>query len=85
MASKKYPLVVNVYSGRLGCMCGCMGTYSENSASISKVLAAMEANADRIEVMAGLKGELIFSVDTETRRYAVYGAPPTVEASTALS
>lgn len=29
--------VARVYTGRIGCMCGCMGNYSENPATMTRV------------------------------------------------
>lgn len=69
--SKKYPLVARVYSGRPGCACGCRGNYSENPATITRIVETL-AQADEIHVTTGLDGELIFFGDVGERSYTVY-------------
>lgn len=72
MASKKFPMIASVYSGRPGCACGCRGTHTENPSSVTRVVRTLESNAADVRVIKGLGGELIFCLDTETRAYAVY-------------
>lgn len=67
--------VGKVYSGKLGCACGCRGNYSENPKTITLIVNKMrKALKDGMatEVMFGGYGEAFLSVETATRRYTAY-------------
>lgn len=40
--------VVQVYSGRPGCMCGCQGTYWEDKKAIKRIYNVMAKNSNNV-------------------------------------
>jgi len=59
--------VERVYSGRIGCMCGCKGKYSETPVSIKRMVNKATKEEWEFDEMAGC-----YHLQTETRQYAVY-------------
>jgi hypothetical protein len=65
--------VVRVYSGRPGCACGCRGNYSENPATIARIVNRI--NALGAQTYDGSEQEFAFADNDEgTRTYTAYYA-----------
>lgn len=65
------------YSGRQGCMCGCIGRYYKSGAMVSKVLNILKADADTMLQ----DGYILFTDDkviraSSRRNYVVYLKKP---------
>lgn len=70
MVSKIDPTTINsVYSGKIGCCCGCLGTHSDDAAAIKRVLRAIATKDGDIG-----GNEKFVSLDTASRRYIAYFA-----------
>jgi len=64
--------VHKVYSGATGCMCGCMGNYSEKRTSIVRKLSMFsKANSDTIYVYK-YPNAVILSIDNGKRNNVIY-------------
>jgi hypothetical protein len=60
--------VERVYSGRIGCMCGCKGKYSETLVSIKRMVNKLSKEEGvEYDSQAGC-----YHLQTDTRQYAVY-------------
>lgn len=70
--------VAEVYSGRLGCMCGCRGNYTtieDNKAVVSRIVNTMnkllESGAE-IQKDEDCRDRRFIGVDSDTRSYTAY-------------
>ncbi len=73
--------VEQVYSGKQGCMCGCLGKYYQNpNRMVNKVLNILKADA-RLMLQDGYILYIDFpQQDRDERSYVVYLHPNTLEA-----
>lgn len=55
--------VRTTYNGRLGCACGCGGTYAQAGAAVTRRVNLINNNLDKVEVMSGLNGETIYMLE----------------------
>jgi hypothetical protein len=68
--------VERVYSGRQGCMCGCLGTYSSNPRQVKRVLSILK-NDPRAEMQDGYI--LHRGYQRDERNYVVFLKRPAPE------
>lgn len=62
--------VQRVYSGRIGCMCGCKGKYSTTPIAIKRMVNKAAKEGWEFDGLAGY-----YHQRTETRQYAIYMKP----------
>lgn len=70
------------YSGRVGCMCGCKGKYTEglNKTILKKAIALLESG-EASEVDVNFNGGYVYVANSEnTRCYAFYFIHPALAA-----
>lgn len=64
--------IERAYSGKPGCMCGCLGTYTEKQSGINmRVKNAIQALKDGLAIRVFTCREFI-SIETETRNWCFY-------------